>query len=79
MEVRVTLLSGYMVASLALAGCAGPLPVVQSGPDPADGRSPVVGVTYVPVTAGNHDYRPVEPKTWREQNERVAPGGRTSR
>lgn len=72
------LLSGTFVAGVALAGCAGPLPVVQSGPDPADGKIPVAGATYVPVTAGNSDYRPVEPKPWREQNERVAPGGRTT-
>ncbi|MCW5746957.1 MAG: hypothetical protein KIT36_12255 [Alphaproteobacteria bacterium] len=60
-------------AALALAGCAGPLPAGRGGPDPADPAAPAADSRYTPVTAGTADYRPVEPGSWREQNERVAP------
>ncbi len=60
-------------AAVALAGCASPLPALQTGPDPADGAAPVAGSVYVPVTAGTADYRPVEPKSWLDMNDRVAP------
>lgn len=61
------------VAGAALAACANPPPVVQSGPDPADPAAPVASSRYTPVTAGTADYRPVEPGSWRDMNERVAP------
>ena len=56
-----------------IAGCTQSLPVIHSGPDPADGKSAVVPTVYKSVTAGTANYRPVEPKSWREMNERVAP------
>jgi hypothetical protein len=60
-------------AAITLAGCADPLPTLQTGPDPADATTPVAAPVYVPVTAGTADYRPVEPKPWLDMNERVAP------
>ena len=60
--------------ALALAGCGGaPLPSITTGPDPADPRvaSPAAG--YAPATAGTVNHQPVEPKAWRDMNERVAP------
>lgn len=66
----------FVVAGIMLAGCGTPLPSVHAGPDPADAAVAVPMPAYVPVTAGTADYRPVEPKAWRELNERVAPGAR---
>jgi len=62
-------------AVLALAGCAGTLPAITSGPDPADAAAAIVTPPYVPVTAGAVSHQPVEPKPWRDMNERVAPRG----
>ncbi len=60
--------------ALALAGCGGaPLPSITSGPDPADPRIGSSPSGYTPVTSGTVNHRPVELKSWREQNERVAP------
>lgn len=56
-----------------IAGCTQSLPVIHSGPDPADGKSAVMPTAYKSVTAGTANYQPVEPKSWREMNERVAP------
>jgi hypothetical protein len=58
----------------ALAGCAAPIAPVHIAPDPADPAAPVSATTYVPVTLGINDYRPVEPKSWTDMNDRVAPG-----
>lgn len=67
-----------LIAGGLLAGCASPLPILQTGPDPADPASPAAPSPYEPVTAGTADHRPVEPKSWLDMNERVAPGdGRT--
>jgi hypothetical protein len=55
-----------------LSACSAP-PVIMSGTDPSDPAAPVPSIEYVPVTAGTNEYRPVEPKPWVEQNERVAP------
>ena len=59
---------------LTAAGCSGaPLPAITSGPDPADAQAGAAPATYRPVTAGTVNHQPVEPKPWREMNERVAP------
>lgn len=60
--------------ALAVTGCAAvPLPTITSGPDPADVRSVSPQPGYTPVTAGTVNHQPVEPKAWRDMNERVAP------
>jgi len=61
-----------VATSVALSGCA-EFPVLQAGADPADPAARVPPTRYVPVSAGTIDYRPVEPKSWIEQNQRVAP------
>ena len=68
-----------MGCALALAGCGGaPLPVLTSGPDAAAPRAAGRAGPYTPVTAGTVNHQPVEPKAWRDMNDRVAPGaGRT--
>ena len=65
-----------LAATLAstLAACGAPPPAITSGPDPADAGGAAPAAAYAPVTAGTVDHRPVEPKSWREMNERVAPG-----
>lgn len=65
----------FASASLAviLSACSTPPPSLVAGRDPSDPSAPVAAVRYTPVTAGTVDYRPVEPKPWGEQNQRVAP------
>lgn len=60
--------------ALALAGCGAQLPVITSGPDAADPRAAGRTAAYTPVTAGTVNHQPVEPKAWRDMNDRVAPG-----
>jgi hypothetical protein len=63
-----------MGCALALAACDGaPLPVITSGPDAADPRAAARAAPYTPVTAGTVNHQPVEPKAWRDMNDRVAP------
>lgn len=68
-----------MGCALALSGCGGaPLPVLTSGPDPANPRATARTAPYLPVTSGTVNHQPVEPRAWRDMNDRVAPGaGRT--
>lgn len=63
---------------LAVAGCGGPLPAITAGPDAADPRAGSPSARYTPVTAGTVDHQPVEPKAWRDMNDRVAPRPRYS-
>jgi hypothetical protein len=65
----------FLLATVAMgpAACAAPLPALQTGPDPADATTPVADTKYTPVTAGTADYRPVDRKSWRDMNDRVAP------
>lgn len=63
-----------MGCALALAGCGNAsLPAITSGPDPADPRAGRSSADDTPVTAGTVLHQPVEPRPWREMNERVAP------
>ncbi len=65
-----------LFAALLLSACAGK-PTVTIGPDPGDPAAAVPAAPYTSVTAGTTVYRPVEPKPWVEQNERVAPKPKT--
>jgi hypothetical protein len=62
-------------ALAALAGaCSTTAPASPyGGPDPADAAAPVAPVTDVGVRGAYESARPVEPRSWRERNERVAP------
>lgn len=62
------------VVAAALAGCQAQ---TVSGviADPADPDVPVRSARYSPVLSGYVSQRPVGPKPWREQNERVTPRG----
>lgn len=69
----------FAAGASLLAGCASAPPVVQAGPDPADAAAPTSVTIFAPATAGTVDYRPVEPTSWIERNERVSPAGRRRR
>lgn len=56
-----------------LAGCSAASAPMLAQADPADAGASVRPVAYRPVTAGYESQRPVEPRPWREQNDRVAP------
>jgi hypothetical protein len=54
-------------------GCTAITASPVSGPDPSDPNARVRPVSYRSAIAGYASQRPVEPRSWREQNERVAP------
>jgi hypothetical protein len=61
---------------LTVGGC---LPAAErpfSGPDPSDPSVRVQALGYRPVLGGYVSLRPVEPASWRERNDRVAPAER---
>lgn len=67
-------IASVLVVATALAGCQGQ--TVSAGmADPSDPDVPVRSARYSPVLSGYVTQRPVGPKPWREQNERVTPKG----
>ncbi len=65
-----------VAAALLVASCSWTPPAPFTGPDPADVNVPVDPVTDVSVRGAYQSIRPVAPRSWREQNERVAPQSR---
>ncbi len=61
-----------LVMMLLLSAC-NTLPHPFAGADPSDPTVAVVTVRHRPALEGYVSQRPVEPGSWREQNERVAP------
>ena len=76
-EISLRSLAAFLLVAV-IGGCNRPLPVLHSGPDPSDDKSIIVPMAYNSVTAGTANYQPVEPKSWREMNERVTPPSRQS-
>ncbi len=68
--VRIPILT--LFATFFLAACA-KTPPITAGPDPGDPSAVVPASTYSSVTAGTTAYRPVDPASWVEQNEKVTP------
>jgi len=64
-----------MILAMGIAGLAGCTPpaYLLAGVDPADPSVPVAAVGYHPTVAPYTSLRPAMPKSWREQNEQVAP------
>lgn len=58
--------------AVTLAGCS-TWPNLDAVRDPADPTAKVPRQRVVPVMAGTIDYRPVQPKSWIDSNQRVAP------
>ena len=56
-----------------LQGCWAPPTALVAGADPADPSARVAPVRYRSVTEPYSSRRPVEPGSWREQNERLIP------
>jgi hypothetical protein len=57
-----------------LSACSGaPPPAPLAGADPADPSARVPAAAYRSTLGDYRSQRPVEPKPWTEQNERVAP------
>jgi hypothetical protein len=63
------------LASLA-AACSALPPHPQAGSDPSDPNVRVATVGYRSTIGPYTSQRPVEPKTWQQQNERAAPAPR---
>lgn len=63
-----------LVLALLAAACK-PVsyPVAVAAADPADPAVPVAATRYQSTLGPYVSQRPVEPSSWREQNERVAP------
>jgi hypothetical protein len=61
-----------LVLALLLPGCT-QAPSRSLAPDPADPRAAAPPVTYRSTVGGYTSQRPVEPRPWGEQNQRVAP------
>lgn len=65
-----------LILSVALlAGCTAGRSAPAASADPSNPDAPVRAVRYAPVLSGYESQRPVSPKPWREQNERVTPRG----
>ena len=63
-----------MAFALLASSCTWTPPAApQAGLDPADAAAPVRPVTDLSVRGAYQSFRPVTPRSWREQNERVAP------
>ena len=76
--VRRRLLAMGWPLVLVLSGCGGSPSSGALGADPADATQGTAGNAYIPVMAGTVNHQPVDPKSWREMNDRVAPRtGRT--
>jgi hypothetical protein len=61
-----------LAAALPIAGCTAPPPPL-AGADPADPAARVAAAGYRSTLSGYRSQRPVEPGSWIEQNQRVAP------
>jgi hypothetical protein len=65
---------GPMALVLVALGCSfTPPSLPQAGPDPAGAAAQVRPLTDASVLGPYQSFRPVTPRSWREQNERVTP------
>jgi hypothetical protein len=71
----VTRLATIILLTIVLAGCTAARTAPVTATDPSDPAAPAAAAQYQPVLSGYVSQRPVGPKPWREQNERVTPKG----
>lgn len=72
--MRLLFFAPAAALALLLSGCNWDPPAdPYFGPNPADPAAAVSPVTDVSVRGPYQSFRPVQPRSWREQNERVAP------
>lgn len=70
-------LASILLIALALTGCTSARTAPMTAADPADASVPIRSAPYSPVLSGYTSQRPVSPKPWVEQNQRVMPKERT--
>ena len=68
-------LAAFALTAFATA-CTAPPPSPSAGPDPSDPSARMRPVGYRSTVAPYETQRPVEPKPWEQQNERVGPSQR---
>lgn len=71
---RVRAAAGVTVLSLLAGACSAAPERFSAGLAAADASARVPVATYRSVVRGYVSQRPVEPVSWQQQNERVAPG-----
>lgn len=74
---RKLLIASLIIGGAFLTGCSSP-PYLLAGDDPADPGVAVAAVGYRSTVAPYTSLRPTTAKSWREQNERVAPAPKSS-
>lgn len=70
---KYTLRTAAVAALTLLAAACSAVSRPIASADPSDPTARVPALTYRPVVGGYVSRRPVEPASWREQNERVTP------
>lgn len=70
---RARKFAGVAVLGLLVAACSATPDRLVAGADSYDPAVRVPATSYRPVLSGYRSQRPVEPASWREQNDRVAP------
>ena len=70
---NVTHIAAGLLLLGVLAGCTAAPSAPLALADPSDPGAPVLASRYSSVVAGYTSQRPVGPRPWREQNERVTP------
>jgi hypothetical protein len=75
--IRFRALTGMAIMAVTLGGCL-PTAVPLAGADPADPGAKVAGVGYRSTIAPYTSLRPTAPRSWRGQNERVAPAPKSN-
>ncbi|MBR2119608.1 MAG: hypothetical protein IJ935_13305 [Afipia sp.] len=70
--VRNAAIGSVAIGAVGLAGCSRPS-YLLAGADPADPSVPVAVAGYRSTVAPYTTLRPTAPRSWREQNEQVAP------
>ena len=70
---KILPLAAVGLLALVLQGCSASTASPWRGPDPSDASVRVAPAGYRSTMGAYVSQRPVEPRPWREQNERVAP------
>jgi len=68
---------GLLAIAILIAGCSRTTPTLPlAGPDASDPDAPVAPASYESSLGDYTSRQPVTPQPWRQQNARVAPGGK---
>ena len=72
-QSRVLPLAAAGVLPLVMQACSASTASSWRGPDPSDASVRVAPASYRSTVGAYASQRPVEPRPWREQNQRVTP------